>query len=269
MTSDMAGVSRGGELLTIAHEMADSAGAAILPHFRRRVRIDNKAKGVGFDPVTTADRAAEKAIARIIRDRLPGHGIEGEEYGEVAGAGRYRWIIDPIDGTRAFILGLPVWGTLIGLVDGDAPVLGMMDQPYTRERFWSTGKTSHFRHGSEKDKRIKTRACDSLAEAMMTTTHPDMFAAGHEADRFHRLKGKVRAARFGGDCYAYCLLAAGSIDLVVEAGLKAVDIAPLIPIIEGAGGVVTSWTGGSALGGGRVVASGDKRLHEKALAVLR
>jgi myo-inositol-1(or 4)-monophosphatase len=256
------------DFLAIAHEMADSAGAAILPHFRRRMRIDNKAAGGGFDPVTVADRAAERAITHIVRTRLPDHGIEGEEFGSVAGAGRYRWIVDPIDGTRAFILGLPVWGTLLGLVDATTPVLGMMDQPYTRERFWSIGKGAWFRGADGRERRIRSRACDDLASAMLTTTHPDMFAAGFEAERFQNLKRKVKAARYGGDCYAYCLLAAGTIDVVVEAGLKAVDIAPLVPIIEGAGGAVTSWTGGSALTGGRVVASGDKRLHEKVLAVL-
>jgi myo-inositol-1(or 4)-monophosphatase len=260
--------SNDAQYLALAHELADQAGAAILPHFRRAIRIDNKAAGKGFDPVTVADRAAERVIRKVIRARCPDHSIEGEEYDAHAGPGQHRWIIDPIDGTRAFILGLPLWGTLIGLMDGQQPILGMMDQPFTRERFWAGQKAAYYRGPDGRERRLKTRACASLADAMLTTTHPDMFKPGFEADRFFALKDSVRAARYGGDCYTYCLLAAGMIDLVVEAGLKAVDIAPLVAIIERAGGIVTTWDGGSATQGGRIVASGDPRLHEKVLAKL-
>ena len=253
----------------IAHDLADLSAGVILPQFRRQLRVDNKAKGAGFDPVTAADRAAERAISRSLGERLPEHGLEGEEYGTRAGAGRYRWIVDPIDGTRAFILGLPIWGTLIGLMDGATPILGLMNQPYTRERFWSMQKGARFRGPDGRERRIRTRACASLADAMAMTTSPDMFKPGFETERFLSVKAKARATRYGGDCYAYCLLASGHVDLVIEAGLKPFDIAPLIPIIERAGGVVTAWDGSSGAGGGRIVASGDPKLHAQVLKLLR
>jgi myo-inositol-1(or 4)-monophosphatase len=177
-------------------------------------------------------------------------------------------VIDPIDGTRAFIMGSPMWGTLIGLLDGEEAVLGLMDQPFTGERFWSGATGAHFRNGNARPRRLKTRACASLAEATLTTTHPDLFAKGQEADAFARLAARVRMTRYGGDCYGYCLLAAGFVDLVVEAGLKTHDVVALIPIIERAGGRISTWEGGPAIEGGRIVAAGDPRLHEQALAVL-
>jgi len=256
------------ELLEFAHTLADAAGAAILPHFRRRIAVHNKASDGGYDPVTVADKAAERAVKRLVKSRYPEHGFEGEEYGDHAMAAQLRWIVDPIDGTRAFVLGLPVWGTLIALTDGGAPVLGMMDQPYTRERFWAARRGARFRGADGKERRLKTRPCARLADAMMTTTHPDLFAAGAEQEGFQKVKARVRAYRFGGDCYTYCLLAAGHIDVIVEAGLKPFDIAALIPIIEQAGGVVTTWDGGPASRGGRIVASGDPALHEQVLKVL-
>ena len=257
------------ELLAFGHELADVAGQAILPHFRRRLTVDNKAKDGGYDPVTAADRAAERAIARLVRARYPEHGFEGEEYGSERQHAAWRWVVDPIDGTRAFVLGMPTWGTLIGLYHDGAPALGLMDQPFTRERFWSAGRSSTFRGPDGAKRRLKTRACQDLGQAMMTTTHPDLFAAGAESRGFLRVKSLVRACRYGGDCYSYCLLAAGHIDVIVEAGLKPYDVAALIPIIEGAGGRVTAWDGGSPAGGGRIVASGDPRLHEQVLDILR
>jgi histidinol phosphatase-like enzyme (inositol monophosphatase family) len=254
--------------IAFAHELADLSGAAILPYFRRAIPVENKAGGGGFDPVTAADRSAERAISRSLAKHWPEHGLEGEEYGSRQGSGRLRWVVDPIDGTRAFILGLPVWGTLIGLMDGDVPILGMMDQPYTRERFWSGGRASYFRGPDGKQRRLKTRACGRLGDAMLSTTHPDMFADGVEQRSFAALKARVRAARYGGDCYAYCMLAAGHIDVIVEPGLKVYDVVALIPIIERAGGRITTWDGRSAAGGGRIVATGDPRLHEEVLKLL-
>lgn len=256
------------ELLAFAHELADLSGKVILPFFRRAIGVDDKSDGAGFDPVTAADRAAERAIAKALAARYPEHGLEGEEYGLKHGSARYRWIIDPIDGTRAFILGLPVWGTLIGLTHGDQPVLGIMDQPFTGERFWSGPKSAMMRGPSGRERRIRTRACPELADAMLTTTHPDMFKPGAEAAGFAAVKSRARATRYGGDCYAYCLLAAGLIDVIVEAGLKAHDIAALVPIIERAGGRVTTWEGKPACRGGRIVACGDPRLHERVLRLL-
>ena len=254
--------------IATAHELADAAGAAILPHFRRRIQIENKASGGGFDPVTAADRAAERAISKLLANRFPDHGLEGEEYGHRNPEARFRWIVDPIDGTRAFILGMPIWGTLIGLLDGDQPLIGLMDQPYTRERFWSGQRSSHFRGPDGKERRIKTRACASLADAMLTTTDPSLFKSTKDQRGFKAVRERVRSVRYGGDCYAYCLLAAGLIDLVVETGLKSYDVAALIPIIERAGGRITTWDGGPATGGGRIVAAGDPRVHEAAMSLL-
>ena len=256
------------DLLAFAHELADAAGKAILPHFRRRLAVDNKAADGGYDPVTAADRAAERAVRKLVRARYPSHGFEGEEYGSEALEARWRWVVDPIDGTRAFVLGLPVWGTLIGLTLDGEPQLGIMDQPYTRERFWADRRSAHLRDADGKVKRLRARPAERLADAMMTTTHPDLFAAGAERRGFEAVKAAARACRYGGDCYAYCLLAAGHIDLIVEAGLKAYDVTALVPIIERAGGVITTWTGEPASRGGRIVAAGDPRLHAEAMRVL-
>jgi myo-inositol-1(or 4)-monophosphatase len=256
------------ELLAAAHRFADLAGAAIRPHFRRRLDVDNKAAGGGFDPVTAADRDAERAIAAALAEAFPSHGLVGEEFGATNLGARRQWVVDPIDGTRAFILGMPLWGTLIGLIDDGAPVLGIMDQPYTRERFWASASGAFARAVDGSVSRLATRPCAGLGEAMLATTHPDMFAAGFESERFAAARREARMTRFGGDCYGYCLLAAGFVDLIIESGLKSYDIVALIPIIERAGGVVTSWSGGSAAAGGRVVASGDPRTHEAALKIL-
>jgi myo-inositol-1(or 4)-monophosphatase len=254
--------------LAFAHVLADLAGATILPYFRRRLTVENKHGGVGFDPVTAADRAAERKLRAAIAAQFPGDGVVGEEFAAKPGAGRYQWVIDPIDGTRAFIMGSPLWGTLIGLTHDGEPVLGLMDQPFTRERFWGDRRTAHMRLSAGKARRLKARACRSLSDAILTSTHPDLFSSADERAAFARLKNRVCMTRYGGDCYGYCLLAAGFVDLVVEAGLKPHDVAALIPIIEGAGGRVSTWDGKSAVDGGRVVAAGDPRVHEQALAVL-
>ena len=251
--------------MAMAHALADKAGAVILPHFRSDTPVDHKG-GDAFDPVTAADRDAETAIRRAIADAYPAHGIVGEEFGNTNANAEYCWIIDPIDGTRAFIMGQPLWGTLIGLTEGGAPLLGLMDQPFTRERFWSGETESFFRHGDE-TATMRVRACPALAEAVLTSTTPDMFE-GPDTERFERLSRAVRLRRFGGDCYNYCLLALGQIDLVVECGLKPFDILPLIPIIERAGGVVSTWDGGDPRDGGRILAAGDARLHAAAIEML-
>ena len=251
--------------ITMAHALADRAGGVILPHFRSGGAADHKG-GEAFDPVTAADRDAETAIREVLTTAYPGHGIVGEEFGTSRGEAEYCWIIDPIDGTRAFIIGQPLWGTLIGLTRGGVPLLGLMDQPYTGERFWSGARQSFFRHNGAPIV-MRVRECSALAEAALACTTPDMFA-GADAERFERLGRAVRLRRFGGDCYNYCLLALGHIDLIVEAGLKPFDILPLIPIIERAGGIVTTWEGGDPRGGGHIVAAGDVRAHEAALKVL-
>ena len=254
--------------LDFAHRLAELSGATILPYFRHALVVKNKAGGAGYDPVTAADRAAERAIRAAIAKSFPDHGILGEEFATVPGAGRYQWILDPIDGTRAFIMGSPLWGTLIGLVDGGKPVLGLMDQPFTRERFWAYRGAARMRARDGRTRRLKTRGCSKLAEAVLTSTHPDLFSSPKDQAAFGRLKARARMTRYGGDCYGYCLLAAGFVDVVVEAGLKAHDVTALIPIIESAGGRITTWDNKPALHGGRILAAGDARVHEEALALL-
>jgi histidinol phosphatase-like enzyme (inositol monophosphatase family) len=255
------------DLVAFAHILADASGEAIRPYFRSQLTVSNKAAGGAFDPVTAADEAAERVIAAAVAERWPEHGFVGEEHGETRPDARYRWVVDPIDGTRAFIMGAPMWGTLIGLLDQGTPLIGLMDQPFTRERYWSDAAAAYMRT-PDGEQTITTRPCAPLADAILSTTHPDLFAAGEEVDAFGRLKSQVRMTRYGGDCYSYCLLAGGFIDLVVEAGLKPYDIVALIPIIERAGGRITTWDGKPATAGGRIVASGDARLHEAAMAVL-
>ena len=259
-------------LLACAHELADVAGAAIRPHFRKALAVANKAEPGAFDPVTAADQAAERAIARRLKALYPDHGIIGEEYGETRPEARYRWIVDPIDGTRAFIMGLPTWGTLIGLLDGGQPVLGLMDQPFTGERYFASPKGGFLRHGAtdgQRVKRLAARACSGLPQAIFSSTHPDLFDSARSKRVLARLRSEVRMTRYGGDCYSYCQLAAGHIDLIVEPGLQAYDIAPLIPVIEAAGGVVTTWDGGPAAAGGDIIAAGDPALHAAALKLIR
>jgi myo-inositol-1(or 4)-monophosphatase len=256
-----------GALLATAHALADTAAAVILPHFRTGGAVDHKG-GDLIDPVTVADRDAETAIRGKLAQTYPAHGVLGEEFEALNPQAEYCWVIDPIDGTRSFILGLPLWGTLIGLTRGGTPLLGLMDQPFTGERFWSGERESFFRHGGGAPQTIRARACGKLADALLATTSTDFFTSEDEHVRFAALSRAVRLRRFGGDCYNYCLLAMGLIDLVVEAGLQPFDIIPLIPIIERAGGIVTNWEGGDPRGGGRILAAGDRRLHEAAIKVL-
>ncbi len=256
------------DYMDFAHSLADLSAAAILPYFRRSLTVRNKAAGRGFDPVTAADRAAERAIRHAIVKRFPDHGVLGEEFAATKGAGRYQWVVDPIDGTRAFIMGSPLWGTLIGLIDNGVPVAGLMDQPFTGERFWADRRAARLRTPDGKTRRLKTRACGSLEEAVLTSTHPDLFASSKELAAFSRIKARARMTRYGGDCYGYCLLAAGFVDIVVEAGLKPHDVAALIPIIESAGGQITTWDNKPALDGGRIIATGDERVHKQALALI-
>lgn len=257
------------EIVDFAHTLADASGEAIRPYFRAAIEVSNKLGNGGFDPVTAADEAAERVIAAAVAERWPDHGFVGEEHGTRLPGARLRWVVDPIDGTRAFIMGWPMWGTLIGLLDGGKPLFGLMDQPFTRERFWSGKDASYMRTAdSAAPVQIRTRACASLSDAILSTTHPDLFGSRGETEAFGRLKSKVRMSRYGGDCYGYCLLAAGFADLIVESGLKPYDVVALIPIIEKAGGVITTWEGLPASEGGRIVASGDPRLHAEALKVL-
>jgi len=246
--------------------LAEAAAAVVLPQFRTPLSADNKAEGAGFDPVTAADRAAEEAIRAIIGEAFPQDGIIGEEYGAAGQQADRIWVIDPIDGTRAFLAGIPVWGTLIGLLDKARPAFGVMSQPYIGEVFLGDGSAAELRFRGGR-RAIRTRPAEAIGAATLMSTSPRLFTP-EERQAYERLAAETRNERFGGDCYAYAMLAAGHVDLVVEAGLHVHDIVPLIPIIEGAGGVVSSWDGGSPLGGGRILAAADRRLQEEAIALL-
>jgi histidinol phosphatase-like enzyme (inositol monophosphatase family) len=247
-------------------QLAEASGAVILPFFRMANSVSNKLGPGGFDPVTEADRAAELAIRQLIKNAFPNHAIRGEEFGVENEGAEYEWIIDPIDGTRGFICGLPTWGTLVGLMRNGHPVYGMMNQPYVGERFVGDGKTARLM-SAKGERLLSTRRCASLSDAFISTTNPRILR-GEQGESYDRLEARCKLPRYGGDCYGYAMLAAGQIDLVCEAGLQAYDIAPLIPVIEGAGGVVTTWAGDSAARGGAILASGDPKLHEEALKVL-
>jgi myo-inositol-1(or 4)-monophosphatase len=247
-------------------ELATVSGDTILPFFRTSLGVENKDQKGGFDPVTAADRAAEAAMRTLIKRDFPDHGIVGEEFGSERADAELVWVLDPIDGTKSFICGMPNWGTLIGLTRAGEPVYGMMHQPFTRERFSGDGEAARYR-GPVGDRDLNVRACASLAEAVLFTTSPLLIPPDDRA-RFRKVEEQVRLSRYGGDCYAYCMLAAGHVDLVIETGLKPYDVAALIPIILGAGGVITTWDGAPAQAGGRIVAAGDPRLHAQALAVI-
>jgi len=256
------------ELTQFAEELADLSGKTILPHFRERIAVHNKLGDAGFDPVTEADRAAEDVIRARVRERYPAHGVMGEEHGAERGSSPLTWVIDPIDGTRAFMCGMAQWGTLIALNDGQRPVIGVLDQPHTRERWVASAGRSSFRDGQGRQVALKTRPCPSLSAAVMSTTSPVGYFSDAEQAAFWALSAQARLTRFGGDCYAYGLLAMGFIDLIVESSLQPWDVQALIPIVENAGGVMTTWAGGSAQNGGRVVACGDAALHAAVLEAL-
>ena len=255
------------EYSTFALRLADAAGKVTLPHFRSGLAVDNKRGEFTFDPVTAADRDAEHAIRDLIRSHYPAHGIHGEEHGKEEGTSPLTWVIDPIDGTRSFISGVPLWGTLIALNDGTRPVIGVMDQPYTGERFLGRPGGSELigRHGRHI---LRASRCTKLEDAILGNTDPAMFRDEKAKAAFREVSARVKLRRFGGDCYFYCLLAADTIDLVIEASLQPYDIQAVMPIIEQSGGIVTSWTGTDPQMGGSVVAAATPELHAAALEVL-
>ena len=257
-----AGSANPERFLAFAEELAETSGAIIRRYFRLPLQVDAKADE---SPVTVADREAEATLRMRIEAAYPEHGIFGEEFGRVREDAEYLWLIDPIDGTKAFISGKPMFGTLIALLYRGAPVLGIIDQPVLRERWvGAAGQPTSF-NGAQ----VRVRPCADLANATLNATSPDMFQ-GADRQSFKRLASAVRLPHYGGDCYGYGLLALGFIDLVVEADLKPYDFAPLIPIIEGAGGVITDWAGAPLTlnSDGRVLAAGDLRAHTRALALL-
>jgi len=247
-------------------ELATASGDAIRPFFRTSLGVEDKSNGGAFDPVTAADRAAEQAMRTLIRRKFPAHGIIGEEFGPERGDAEFVWVLDPIDGTKSFISGMPAWGTLIALTRSGRPVFGMVHQPFIGERFSGDGLAATYR-GPAGNRALMVRSCPLLAEAVLYTTSPRLMNIADRA-AFARVEEAVRLSRYGGDCYSYCMLAAGQVDLVIETDLKPHDVAALIPIISGAGGIITTWDGKTPESGGRIVAAGDRRTHAAALALL-
>jgi inositol-phosphate phosphatase / L-galactose 1-phosphate phosphatase / histidinol-phosphatase len=250
------------ELVALAHRLADVARPIAARYFRTGVTVDDKSDS---SPVTIADREAESAMCAVLAAQVPEHGVFGEEHGAVRTGADYVWVLDPIDGTKAFITGLPIFGTLIALLHHGKPVLGVIDQPILDERWLGIeGERSTFN-----GKPIRVRACPALDQAYMYSTAPIMFSGAFEK-RHEALTRKVKLFRWGGDCYAYGLLASGHVDLVVENSLKLYDFAALVPVIKGAGGLITDWRGKEldAHSDGSVLAAGDAAIHRAALTVL-
>ena len=249
-----------------AHELADAARAAILPHFRSAALDTENKASAGFDPVTVADRAAERAMRDVLVRLRPDDAILGEEYGAQAGSSGLTWVLDPIDGTRAFMSGTPTWGVLIAVVTDAGPVYGLIDQPYMGERFeggFGVAQLTAPRGVSP----LSTRPVGGLDQAIVFSTFPEIGTANERA-AFERVSTAARLTRYGMDCYAYGLLALGQIDLVIEAGLQSYDICAPIAVIEAAGGTVTNWQGGPAHDGGQVLAAANPAIHAEALALL-
>ncbi|WP_109313178.1 histidinol-phosphatase [Ruegeria sp. AU67] len=253
--------------LEVAEEMADAARAAILPYFRQtNLDTTNKLDG-GFDPVTIADRNAEKAMRAVLARYRPEDGIFGEEFGREEGSSGRTWVLDPIDGTRGFISGTPTWGVLIALSTTDGPIMGVIDQPYIGERFVGSADIAQVT-GPSGTAPLKTRSTSALDQAVVFTTFPEV---GTPEDRagFEAVARQAKLTRYGMDCYAYALVATGQVDLVIESSLNAYDIQAPIAVIEAAGGVVTDWRGGPAHNGGRALAAANPELHAVALEILR
>lgn len=266
----MLDAARLAELDAFLLELNRIAAAAILPLFRAAHGLEDKGgRGGAFDPVTTADRSAEAAVRAHVAARFPDHGVVGEEYGEDRPAAEHVWVVDPIDGTAAFVAGLPLWTTLIGLRVEGRPVLGSIAQPFTGEIF--LGHAGAARCVDRRGERpLRTRACAELAAATIATTDPEAWFDEAERAAWSSLRAASRLARLGCDAYAYAMVAAGTIDVVVEAGLKPWDVAATIPVVEGAGGAVTDWRGApNADRGGQVVIAGDRACLAQALARLR
>ncbi|MDT9597340.1 inositol monophosphatase family protein [Sphingosinicella rhizophila] len=259
-------MSRSSQFLTFARELAEAARLETLPGSSGDMAARNKG-GAAYDPVTDADVAAEQAMRRLIEARYPDHGVSGEELPDRPSQNGLLWSLDPIDGTRSYICGLPTWVTLIGLLDEGRPSLGAIDVPRLDEFYIGCGDTS-FLHSGGRETLLSVSGCRTVAEARFAATDPFMFH-GEDADKVERIRGKARVTRFGHDGYAYARLAAGALDLVVESGLKTYDYNALIPVIRGAGGVFGDWQGGEAYEGGRVIAAATQQLFDEALDLLK
>jgi myo-inositol-1(or 4)-monophosphatase len=255
------------ELTQFALDLAEASAREILPHFRRDIPVDVKASVV-WDPVTEGDRAGERIMRQMIEQHYPDHGIHGEEYGLKPSRSGLTWVLDPVDGTRAFISGMPTWATLIGLNFEGKPKVGVMNQPFVGETFYGNPDGAWSRH-RDTLRKLATRPARPLAQATFTTTAPELYRNDAEKGVLNRLSRAARLTRYGGDAYFFCVLAAGQIDLALDAHMEPYDIAPLIPIIEGAGGIVTTWERGDAAGGGDVIAASSTAVYEEALALIQ
>ena len=251
--------------LEVAIETVEAAGPIALRYFRNPLDVEDKSTGgQHFDPVTRADREVEASIREALTRRFPDHGILGEEQPELTSDSPFRWVVDPIDGTRAFISGVPAWGILLGLTFDDACIAGVMHQPYLGETFFGSSQGAGLRRAGH-DRVLRTRASADLTSAILYSTSPAMFTTENERASFESVAKQVQMLRYGGDCYSYALLAHGLIDLVIEGCLAPYDIIAMIPIIVGAGGVVTNWQGEDARHGGLIVAAANPKLHAQAL----
>ena len=251
------------DFVSLAERLATAAGVVALSHFRKPLEVERKADE---SPVTIADREAEEAMRGLIEKTFPDHGIMGEEHGSVRMDADFVWTLDPIDGTQSFVTGKPLFGTLIALTHNGRPVLGVIDMPALEERWVGVEDTPTTFNGDL----VKTRACDRLDKAWLYATSPHMFSEA-EFENFEALRKLSHRAVYGAECYAYGLVATGTVDLTVEADLKPYDYCAMVPIVEGAGGVITDWRG-QPLGlksDGRVIAAGDKRTYDAALEILK
>ena len=256
------------KLIAFANRLADASGAVIRPYFRQRIEVVHKPGRAPFDPVTEADKGGERAIRAIITRERPEDGILGEEYGETPGKNAYRWVLDPVDGTRAFITGRHEWGSLIALEENEVPVLGILDQPVLGERFIAVHGRSVLVEGDKRTP-LKVRECESLKSAILCATDPSQYFSAEQQAAFARVKEQARMTRYAGDCYLFAALALGFIDIIIEANFNRWDVAALIPLIEGAGGIMTSWDGSHCRDGKTILACGDKRVHEEAIKLLK
>jgi histidinol phosphatase-like enzyme (inositol monophosphatase family) len=255
------------KLIAFGNRLADTSGAVIRPFFRQRIEVVHKPGLRAFDPVTEADKGGERAIRAIIERDRPDDGILGEEYGEKPGRNGLRWVLDPVDGTRAFITGRHEWGSLIALEENEVPVLGILDQPVLGERYLAVHGRAVLQEG-EKRTALKVRGCERLKDAILCATDPSAYFSPEQQAGFARVKAEVRMTRYGGDCYLFAAMALGFVDLIIEAGFNRWDVAALIPLVEGAGGIITNWHGDDCRDGKTILACGDKRVHEEAIKLL-
>jgi myo-inositol-1(or 4)-monophosphatase len=253
--------------IALAHRLADASGAAIRPYFRRPIEVAHKPGRDPFDPVTEADKGGERAIRAILDAERPNDAILGEEYGEKPGTTGWRWVLDPVDGTRCFITGRHEWGSLIALEKDGVPLLGILDQPVLGERFVGVDGAAELHQAGQVTK-LKVRACAGIGEAVLCATDPSAYMTDGQQAGFARLKARARLTRYHGDCYLFAMLAMGFIDVIAEGAFRRWDVAALIPLVQGAGGIVSNWRGEPWRDGDALLAAGDGRVHAQAVGLL-